>query len=354
MPVKLSVIIPVYNAEKYIGQCLDSILSSPLGDMELLVIDDGSGDKSFSICSHYARKDERVIALQKKNEGQSKTRNLGLKYAKGEYVTFVDCDDWVDGNIYPAAYEYAKKGQADIVIYNVDAHRGETMYPYTNIVREQMLEGASEIGRFVMAAPYKICDGQDGLHSIFPVWNKLYKKSFLDVHALRFQSYKFEDVLFNIDAFAYASKITFLPEKGYNWRLRENSASNREMKYRKGFEMELYGIAKYLLQCTRKYEKAYRDYGLCNRVIGDVLWECLECNILNKENTPGLMKRYRCFQKLMEDPMYQKAMEWRFAHPVSRRDVVIGKSGGLQCLPVFFILAVLLQNRKRIGGHKNT
>ena len=88
MPVKLSVIIPVYNAEKYIGQCLDSILSSPLGDMELLVIDDGSGDKSFSICSHYARKDERVISLQKKNEGQSKTRNLGLKYAKGEYVTF--------------------------------------------------------------------------------------------------------------------------------------------------------------------------------------------------------------------------------------------------------------------------
>ena len=109
MFVKLSIIVPVYNAEKYIKKCLDSILSSSLENIELIVIDDGSEDNSFSVCQSYAQKDSRVFAMKKRNEGRSKTRNLGLEYARGEYVTFADCDDWVNTDVYKMAYENAKQ-----------------------------------------------------------------------------------------------------------------------------------------------------------------------------------------------------------------------------------------------------
>ncbi len=353
MFVKLSIIVPVYNAEKYIKKCLDSILSSSLENIELIVIDDGSEDNSFSVCQSYAQKDSRVFAMKKRNEGRSKTRNLGLEYARGEYVTFADCDDWVNTDVYKMAYENAKQYDADIVVYNAVRKYGDISKPYTNIVQEKVWNGHSDISRFVMGTPKEKDDSQNGIHSICPIWNKLYKKNFLDSNEILFLDYHIEDVLFNIYAFAYAKKITFLPIEGYCWRIREGSASNREIRYRKGFEMELWGIAMYLLECTSKY--AYREDALCYRVISDVIWQCLECNILNKENNGSFIRRYFCFKEMMGKPIYKDAMEWRFSNPCSRKDVLMGKLKGMKHLPVFFITATFLRNWKcfRMKWSKN-
>lgn len=96
----LSVIVPVYNAEEYLRKCIDSILYQTYSDLELLLINDGSTDSSGAVCDEYARRDERVRVIHKENGGVSSTRNLGLDLAQGEWITFVDADDWIEHETY--------------------------------------------------------------------------------------------------------------------------------------------------------------------------------------------------------------------------------------------------------------
>lgn len=95
---KVSIIVPVYNCEKYVGECLDSLLNQSYDNIEILLINDGSKDDSHNICSEYAKKDSRIVYISKENEGVSKTRNIGLQKATGEYILFVDSDDWIENN----------------------------------------------------------------------------------------------------------------------------------------------------------------------------------------------------------------------------------------------------------------
>ena len=98
MKIMISVIVPVYNTEKYLHRCVDSILAQTFTDFELLLIDDGSTDKSGAICDEYAQKDSRVRVFHKENGGVSSARNVGLKNGRGEWISFVDSDDWVKKN----------------------------------------------------------------------------------------------------------------------------------------------------------------------------------------------------------------------------------------------------------------
>lgn len=113
---KISIIVPVYQAQAYIERCLDSLLKQNFTDFELLLIDDGSKDASGSICDGYAQNDSRIIVKHKSNEGVSKTRQYGLDLAVGEYVIFVDPDDWVEPDYLKVLYETAKSGDYDLVM----------------------------------------------------------------------------------------------------------------------------------------------------------------------------------------------------------------------------------------------
>lgn len=115
---KVSVIVPLYKAEKYIHRCVDSILAQTFTDWELLLIDDGSPDRSGEICDEYARKDNRIRVFHKKNGGVSSARNLGLDNMRGEYVTFVDADDWIDSNNASVCMSIIATNQLDILQYS--------------------------------------------------------------------------------------------------------------------------------------------------------------------------------------------------------------------------------------------
>lgn len=124
--IKVSVIVPVYNAEKYLSQCIDSIVNQTLKDIEIILIDDGSTDGSAEICKAYLT-DSRVSYYHKENAGAVMARRDGISFAKGEYIGFVDSDDWVETSMYETMYMEAKKNNADIVfcncIQNADGHR---------------------------------------------------------------------------------------------------------------------------------------------------------------------------------------------------------------------------------------
>ena len=118
--MKLSVIVPVYNVEKYLGKCLDSLVNQTMDNIEIIVVNDESPDKSQDIIDKYAKKYKNIHAVQKKNGGLSSARNYGLKYAKGEYVTFVDSDDYVKENMYEIMYKRAKDNNFDIVACDIN------------------------------------------------------------------------------------------------------------------------------------------------------------------------------------------------------------------------------------------
>ena len=111
---KISIIVPVYNCEKYISNCINSVLEQSFKDFELILVDDGSSDRSFEICESFAKKDSRVRAIHQPNSGVSRARNIGLDEAKGEYIGFVDGDDCVDKEMYERLYKNLADNNADI------------------------------------------------------------------------------------------------------------------------------------------------------------------------------------------------------------------------------------------------
>ena len=107
--IKVSIIVPVYNVEKYLKRCLDSITNQTLKELEIICINDGSTDNSLKILKQYAHKDKRISIINKQNEGLSVARNTGMEAASGEYIGFVDSDDWIDLDFYKKLYTTAKK-----------------------------------------------------------------------------------------------------------------------------------------------------------------------------------------------------------------------------------------------------
>lgn len=173
MPINVSVIVPVFNAEKYLRQCIDSILSQSYTDFELLLIDDGSKDKSGDICDEYARKDDKVRVFHKENGGVSSARNLGLDNAKGEWVTFVDSDDCLNSRAFDLMPNLPN---VDLVICS---YRVSKLYININenvILQESLLKESEDLKNFI----------EFNLHRYYlcTPWSKLFKRT--NIGNLRF------------------------------------------------------------------------------------------------------------------------------------------------------------------------
>lgn len=201
--IKVSVVVPVYNQEKYIERCLDSILAQSMQEMEVILVDDGSTDSTADILSRYEQKDERIIVLHQKNQYAGAARNNGLRTAKGEYVIFWDSDDYFQEDALEVLYDASRKYDADICVG--DATR---MDLHTGTVREKCYLNWS------MIPDKRTFSIEDVPQHIFNfarnyLWNRLYRRSFLEEHNLWFSELKqSEDVPFVMKAFVLAKKIT--------------------------------------------------------------------------------------------------------------------------------------------------
>ncbi len=119
MDPKISIIVPVFNVERFIHDCIDSILTQSYKDFELILVNDGSTDRSGDICDEYSNKDGRIVVIHKENGGQSSARNKGIEIAKGKYIGFIDSDDWVHSDMYKILYDKAIEKDADITACNI-------------------------------------------------------------------------------------------------------------------------------------------------------------------------------------------------------------------------------------------
>ena len=217
---KISVIVPVYNVEEYIKETLDSLLSqSMIDDIEVILVDDGSTDESRYITERYALDYDNFHAYHKENEGQGIARNYGLKLAKGDYIHFLDSDDYIPPDAYETLYNLAVESDSDIVIG--DALR----FARYQVWQEDFLKNVFDsMDEDIITTTF---DEYPSLVWNTVIWNNLYRREFLQKNGIRFLDEKifFEDLLFTIETYISAESITLSKDLVYCWRLRNNQSS---------------------------------------------------------------------------------------------------------------------------------
>lgn len=216
----LSIVVPAYNIENYIGRCLDSLINQTYTNLEIIVVDDGSTDDTLSIIKDYEKKDKRIIVIHKENEGVSVTRLTGMKKAQGTYIGFVDGDDIVENNMFELLMKNAIKYQTDISHcgYVMDFPDGHSDYYYNT--GKRIIQNNAEALKDLLEGKFI----EPGL------WNKIYKKKLIDNFILNrymedYSIKNLEDLLINYYLFKNSNKAVFEDVCLYHYTLRKSSAA---------------------------------------------------------------------------------------------------------------------------------
>lgn len=237
MPL-VSIIVPVYNTEKTIERCINSILNQTFRDFELLLLDDGSTDDSGTICDTYAGKDARIIVVHKENTGVSDTRNQGIAMAKGTYLQFLDSDDWITPEATGFFVRAAEERQCDMVIADFYRVIGERVAQKGDIEEEGLMD-RSAYAVHMMQRPADFYYGV--------LWNKLYKRAIVEKHQLKMDSSISwcEDFIFNLEYVRYTHTIYALKVPIYYYVKTKGSLVSQGISMKKTIEMKRTVFAHY-------------------------------------------------------------------------------------------------------------
>ena len=214
MDIKVSVVMPVYNAEKYLAKAIESMLGQTLKEIELILVNDGSKDNSLKICEEYKNKDNRVTVIDKKNEGACIARNTGIEKARGEYIQLVDADDYIENNMLEEQYNLAERTNAEVVMcgmkFDVHQKNGQVVTSESHY-KDMVLKSQDEIKPIFM-------DLFDNLLFNY-THNKLYNAQFLKSNNLKFIDWLpiDQDTNFNIDVFKKLNKLTISTRSYYHY-----------------------------------------------------------------------------------------------------------------------------------------
>lgn len=209
----ISIIVPVYNVEKYVARCVDSLLRQTYSNLEIILINDGSKDKSGEICKEFHQKDSRIVYIEQRNQGVSSARNSGLKVARGNYIAFCDSDDWVEPDMYESLYNAIQKGQADVAIQSMIIERNGTTKYFCDDDSLCFLSTREAIKEMLLGKKF-------GGH----LWNKMIKRSLLDGLSFLPNIALCEDVILMLDVFFKSEKIVFQNIHKYHYEQRDSSA----------------------------------------------------------------------------------------------------------------------------------
>lgn len=217
--IKVSVIIPIYNNAKYLSQCIESLINQSLKDVEFIFIDDGSVDNSVEIVEKYIEKDNRISLFKQSHKNQGASRNLGIKKANGEYIAFVDSDDWVDIDFLEVLYKSAKSNDSDIVAcsfvyYDKNKKRFKNEFNYRDFPLK-IIEGC-----YVKNIPECFFDMQTS------VCNKIFKTDFIKKNNFYFnEKLFFEDFDFFAQTWVKQAKVSFVREYKYFYRIESDNST---------------------------------------------------------------------------------------------------------------------------------
>lgn len=298
--MKVSVIVPVYNVEDYLPECLESIINQTYGNMEILCIDDCSADNSLMILERYAQKDQRIIILKnEENRGQAYSRNIGLKRASGDYILFVDSDDRISLDLLERCVEVCDG--CDMVCFDYRQMTGNRTVARQNGYRVE--EGVYEGKRFFI-------DAVQCSSIIFAPWSRLIRRGFLlDHHIFFYDGIIYEDILFSFYCYIGAKTVYSLNRQLYEYRIRNHSTMTNSISEKNiasymicicelsqfylqaDFEQEMNGaIEGYIQKVVREYISIYRK------------WESRESVPQLLKDKADYLKLYRLFSELFVKP----------------------------------------------------
>ena len=245
---EISIIIPNYNTEKYLSRCLDSLINQTFKDIEIIVIDDGSKDKSVDVVQKYAKQDKRIKLIQQQNSGPAKARNQGLENATGKYLMFCDSDDWYEPNMCQIMYDTIEKQKVDVVCChnffdweeNLDSQEKE----------ERLVEkyyNPKKSGKYSLSE-------KTILSTNVLLWNKIWRRDLVEKYGIRFpEGHEHDD-----DAFWYmyamiAKNIFYLKTPLYHYFLRSGSIMSTQANKQPKNKMDRIAISEYVLDFLLKH-----------------------------------------------------------------------------------------------------
>lgn len=297
--VKITVIIPCYNVQNYVGQCLESIVSQNYRHLEIICINDGSTDDTLSVLNTYAANDSRIIIIDQENQGLSETRNNGIRIATGEFLMFVDSDDWVCQD-YFISFTSRMYGDVDLV---AASYRRE--FSNQGIDRDLKIEGSYSADffqrRLIGLIDQELADPSQA-DSIVPIWSKLYKLSIIQKYDISFEDIKkigtAEDLLFNLSYSQYCRDVLIINQPLYHYR--KTDSSSFTSTYKSGLFQQWKRLFEHIqLYCnTPDKAKAYQNR-IALSIIGLGLTELR--NPLGCKAIVSNLKLFLC------DPLYKKS-----------------------------------------------
>ncbi|MFR2839549.1 MAG: glycosyltransferase family 2 protein [Zhenhengia sp.] len=226
---KISIIVPIYNAQEYLDKCIDSLISQTMKNIEIILINDGSKDNSLEICKRYEKTDQRIKVINKINGGVSSTRNLGLKIANGEYILFVDSDDYLEVDACEELYKNIIQKDSDLLIYNYIKHTNKDAVYIDNLIEKDELKKEEIIEELVL----NLIGGEEIgkthiLSSFRSPWIYMYKKSILTKYNICFDESLIigEDFIFNILYMLNIEKLAVSKGYFYHYCINDESATN--------------------------------------------------------------------------------------------------------------------------------
>lgn len=306
--IKVSIIMPVYKVEEYVGKAIESIQSQTLTEWEFLIVDDGTPDRSGEICDEYAAKDERIKVIHKENGGAPSARNLAIDMAEGEYLYFLDSDDWAEPQMLEDMYRLAKRDNSQLVVagFYIDTYIGNGEYMTDDYVVEDAVYPTKEEFR---RNAYKLFDK----NLLYTPWNKLYERNYIMENNLRFPTTFWDDFPFNISIVRDVERVTVTSGQYYHFlraRTESETAAYRPGMYEKreeehGWMLELYRYWK--VSDYASTEMVARRY--VERFIG-----CVE-NVTNPESGLSEKEKRQEIKNMLSNPRLDKSL--KIAHPRS-------------------------------------
>lgn len=285
----MSIVVPAYNAEKYIKKTLDSLKNQSMQEIEIICVNDGSKDNTLRIMKEYAASDSRFIIIDKKNEGIAFARRDGIKKSSSKYISFLDSDDFYEKNFCEKMYILMEKNNLDLAEcgYNL-IFENNTVKEHYFLEKNFIFEKKDFIENIFNTT---IINGKEGV----VVWNKVYKKSIIDKAVKDYGKNVLEDYIFNLQYYSMVDRYQFIHETLLNYRVRSNSLSKKfdrnffealknvqnvkeKIMIQMNFETEKYSqAAKWYCNYTKNYLLAnsiyFKDINLFNQVVNDSILE---------------------------------------------------------------------------------
>lgn len=306
----ISIIVPVFNSEQYVQQCLDSLVNQTYKNIEVICIDDGSEDKSADIIIEYVHKDKRIKYERINNSGVSIARNKGISLANGDYIMFVDADDWIDNETCESALIIAMQNDTDVVMWDYIREYSNKSLP-KNIFYNNMFFDKNEIKEKLHRRMVGIVGVElnqlENADALCTVWGKLYKKKCILDNGINFYDINeigtYEDGLFNLNVFAHVNNVCYVHKYFYHYRKVSNSITNC---YNPHLQYQHERIHKYLKMYieNNKLDNQYLE-ALNNRISLELITYGL--NIISNKEINNIEK-IKEIKEILQDDHYSEAL----------------------------------------------